>query len=140
MKTLLEELLHNVGAASGTIHRPQNEFLVLTASIGLPDSILPAIAEIPRGKGMAGMAWQTGQSVTTCALRTDPNSTIQTGARAVRADAAIAVPVIDDDHGIIGIVGFAFDPGTQDVDERMARCQKAVDAISHRFPKLGADS
>ncbi|MEE2755533.1 MAG: GAF domain-containing protein [Myxococcota bacterium] len=133
MNKLLADLLDEVGASSGTIHQPRDGHLILTASIGLPDSIKPAIAKIPKGKGMAGMAWETGRSVTTCSLRTDPNTTIQTGARAVEADAAIAVPVIDRLDEIIGVVGFAFEPGTDAVETRMDRCLRAVKQALSEF-------
>ncbi|MBV69925.1 MAG: hypothetical protein CMH52_01125 [Myxococcales bacterium] len=136
MNDLLAGLLDQVGAVSGTIHQPRDGHLILTASIGLPDSMKPAIGKIPKGKGMAGMAWKTGRSVTTCALRTDPNNTIQTGARAVEADAAVAVPVINLNQEVIGVVGFAFQPGTDEVDTRIDRCKRVVERALAQFGEL----
>jgi hypothetical protein len=69
---------------------------------------LAAIETIPKGKGMAGLAWSRGAPVSTCNLAEDETPDIQPGAKAVEAGAAVAVPVFDEAGRVRAVVGFAF--------------------------------
>jgi DNA-binding IclR family transcriptional regulator len=46
--------------------------------------------------------------VQTCNLQTDDSGTIKPGAKAVGAQAAIALPILDDDGEVRAIVGIAW--------------------------------
>ncbi len=105
----LEEALSQVGAVAGTVHLRSGEQLELAAAVGIPPPVVGLVMVIPKGKGMAGLAWVRGQPVSTCNLRSDPTADIQPGARAVSAKAASAIPVFAPDGSLRAVTGFAFD-------------------------------
>jgi putative methionine-R-sulfoxide reductase with GAF domain len=106
LRTFLEEL----GGVAGSVHIVQADDLHLAAAVGLPEPVLAATTVIPRGKGMAGVAWERGEPIQTCDLVTDDSGgVIRPGARAVDARAAIALPVRDSEGEITAVVGVAFD-------------------------------
>jgi hypothetical protein len=96
------------GGVAGSVHRVSGEHLALTAAVNLPEPVLRVTASIPKGKGMAGLAWQRGAPVQTCDLQTDSSGDVQPGARAVAAHAAIAIPVYAPTGDFAGVVGIAF--------------------------------
>jgi L-methionine (R)-S-oxide reductase len=104
----LEEILVAVGAFAGTVHRPTGDTLAQTAAVRIPAAVAAVTARIPRGKGMAGLAWLRGEPVTTCDLQTDASGDVRPGARAVEAHAAAAIPLFGADGALRAVVGFAF--------------------------------
>lgn len=104
----LVEACRRVGASAGTVHRRRDGALHLTAAWHIPPPVIARTRTIPRGKGMAGLAWQRAAPVTTCDLKSDPTDDIQPGARAVAARRAAALPVFDGIGEPIAVVGFAF--------------------------------
>jgi hypothetical protein len=66
------------------------------------------VAWVPNGKGMAGLALQRNEPVQTCNLQEDKSGNIKPGAKAVNAQAAIAIPVPDASGGVRAVVGIAF--------------------------------
>jgi L-methionine (R)-S-oxide reductase len=57
---------------------------------------------------MAGMALETGEAVTTCNLKEDESGRVKPGAKAVSAQAAIALPIKDATGAVVAVVGVAF--------------------------------
>ena len=57
---------------------------------------------------MAGLAWARGEPVQTCNLKTDSSGDVRPGARAVDAQAAVALPVRAKSGEIRAVVGIAF--------------------------------
>ena len=57
---------------------------------------------------MAGLAWERGVPVTTCNLQARGNKDVRPGARAVQAQAAVAIPVRGRDGELRAVVGIAF--------------------------------
>jgi DNA-binding IclR family transcriptional regulator len=57
---------------------------------------------------MAGQALVTRQPVSTCNLKDDSSAAVRPGARAVDAQAAVALPVADADGRIQAVVGIAW--------------------------------
>jgi hypothetical protein len=57
---------------------------------------------------MAGVAQVKKKPVQTCNLQTDDTGNIKPGAKAVGAQAAIAVPVLDDGGDVRAVVGIAW--------------------------------
>lgn len=104
----LESLLRSVDGVAGTVHEQRGEDLYLTAAHNIPPPVIAIVAHVPHGKGMAGVAQVKKQPVQTCNLQTDDSGTIKPGAKAVNAQAAIAVPVLDDDGGVRAVVGVAW--------------------------------
>jgi len=107
-QAFLETLLRNVEGVAGTVHEQRGEDLYLTAAQNIPPPVIAIVTHVPRGKGMAGVAQVKKQPVQTCNLQTDDSGTVKPGARAVNAQAAIAVPVLDDDGDIRAVVGVAW--------------------------------
>ncbi|MCB9541817.1 MAG: GAF domain-containing protein [bacterium] len=104
----LAAALAAAGAVAGTVHRRAGDRLVITAAVEIPPPVVAATREIPRGKGMAGLAWLRGAPVTTCDLQSDTSGDVRPGAKAVGAGQAVAVPVFGDDGALRAVVGFAF--------------------------------
>jgi hypothetical protein len=107
-QAFLETLLRNVDGVAGTVHEQRGEDLYLTAAQNIPPPVLAIVTHVPHGKGMAGVAQVKKQPVQTCNLQTDDSGAIKPGAKAVNAQAAIALPVLDDDGGVRAVVGVAW--------------------------------
>ena len=65
---------------------------------------------------MAGLAWERDQPVHTCNLKTDTTGDVRPGAKAVDANAAVAIPIHDATGALRGVVGIAF-MGERDITE-----------------------
>ena len=104
----LESLLERLGGVAGTVHEQRGDDLYLTAAQNIPPPVVAIVAHVPRGKGMAGVAQVKKEPVQTCNLQTDDSGTIKPGAKAVGAQAAIALPVLRDDGEVRAVVGVAW--------------------------------
>lgn len=111
----LEQAIAQLQGVAGTVHLADpapGEGLHLCAAVRIPPPVLAVIGHIARGKGMAGLALVRKQPVQTCDLRTDASGDVRPGAKAVDAQAAIAVPVLDAGGQVLAVVGFAWNqPG-----------------------------
>ena len=107
-QAFLESLLDRVGGVAGTVHEQRGSDLYLTAARNIPPPVVTIVAHVPHGKGMAGVAQVKKQPVQTCNLQTDNSGTIKPGAKAVDAQAAIALPVLRDDGEVRAVVGIAW--------------------------------
>ena len=117
----MSDLLAQVDASSGTVHLHENDGLRLAAAVNIPEPVQKIVEWVPNGKGMAGLALQRGEPVQTCNLQEDKSGNVKPGAKAVNAQAAVALPVKDVEGGIRGVVGIAFQHEreftTADLDE-----------------------
>jgi hypothetical protein len=104
----LKQFLATHGAVAGTVHIRNGENLTLSASVNIPPPVLEKTRVIPKGKGMAGLAWERDEVVSTCNLKTDDTGDVRPGAKAVDARAAAAIPVHDAAGGLRAVVGIAF--------------------------------
>ena len=104
----LESVVAQLGAVAGTVHVQRGEDLYLTAAHNIPPHVVAIVAHVPHGKGMAGVAQVKKQPVQTCNLQTDETGTIKPGAKAVDAQAAIALPVLDEASTVRAVVGIAW--------------------------------
>lgn len=104
----LESLIAQLGGIAGTVHVQRGEDLYLTAAHKIPPNVIAIVAHVPHGKGMAGVAQVKKQPVQTCNLQTDETGNIKPGAKAVNAQAAIALPVFDEAGAVRGVVGIAW--------------------------------
>jgi L-methionine (R)-S-oxide reductase len=93
---------------AGTVHLLQGEELRLAAALNIPPPVVELTRVIPRGKGMAGLAWERAVPVQTCNLKTDATGDVRPGAKAVGAQAAVALPVLDEQGACRAVVGIAF--------------------------------
>ncbi len=104
----LQQFVSAQGGVAGTVHTLTGDVLTLSASLNIPPSVIRKTQIIPKGKGMAGLAWSRDQIVSTCDLKTDQTGDVQPGAKAVNAQAAAAIPVHDASGGLRAVVGIAF--------------------------------
>jgi hypothetical protein len=79
--------------------------------------VVEIVRAIPKGKGMAGLAWERDEPVHTCNLKTDSSGDVRPGAKAVDANAAVAIPIHDAQGQIRGVVGIAY-MGERDLEQR----------------------
>jgi hypothetical protein len=108
----LEQWLRNFLAqhdgTAGTIHVSDNDGLKLAAAINIPSHVQQIVAWVPKGKGMAGLALERKQPIHTCNLKEDRSGNVRPGAKAVDAQAAVAVPVTNAAGDVRAVVGIAF--------------------------------
>jgi hypothetical protein len=104
----LEGFIKDHDAFAGTVHIQRGDDLYLTAAHNIPPHVVQIVAHVPHGKGMAGVAQVKKAPVQTCNLQTDVSGTIKPGAKAVDAQAAVALPVLDDGGGVRAVVGVAW--------------------------------
>jgi hypothetical protein len=104
----LRQFVSAQGGVAGTVHTRTGDVLTLSASLNIPPPVIDKTQIIPKGKGMAGLAWSRDQIVSTCDLKTDQTGDVQPGARAVNAQAAAAIPVYDASGALRAVVGIAF--------------------------------
>ena len=101
-------LAHHEGIA-GTVHvRPAGGDLELAAAVRIPPKVQDIVRHIPRGKGMAGLAWERNEAVSTCNIKDDSSGQVRPGAKAVDAGAGVALPVRDASGDVRAVVGIAY--------------------------------
>ena len=96
------------GGVAGTIHLRGAGDLELKASVNIPPKVVEIVRTIPKGKGMAGLAWERDQPVHTCNLKDDTTGDVRPGAKAVDANAAVAIPIHAPGGMLRGVVGIAY--------------------------------
>jgi len=129
-KDWLAAFLGAHGGVAGTVHRVQSPgLMVLDAAINIPEPVQKATAQIPVGKGMAGIALAEDRWVSTCNLREDSSSAIKPGAKAVGAGAAVAFPVHDAAGKVRAVVGIAWREERPLVDAELRALQSEGEAL-----------
>lgn len=104
----LKTFLSDHGGVAGTVHVLQGDLLKLASSVNIPPPVVKVTETIPKGKGMAGLAWERDKVVATCDLQADNSGDVRPGAKAVNAQAALAIPVHAVGGGLRAVVGIAF--------------------------------
>src|SRR5260370_18338514 len=93
----LERFLGLQKAVAGTVHAhfcsEEKTGLELVAAVNIPAKVQEIVAWVPPGKGMAGQALAQGVPIQTCNLKDDSSGAVRPGAKAVDAQAAVALPV-----------------------------------------------
>ena len=108
MQQWLGGYVKNCGAVAGTVHVRQGDGLALAAAINIPPPVQEIVRWVPWGKGMAGMALDTGEPIQTCNLKEDDSGRLKPGAKAVAAQAAIALPLKNAAGSVFAVLGVAF--------------------------------
>jgi len=124
MQEWLQSYVKDCGAVAGTVHLRQGDGLALAAAVNIPPPVQEIVRWVPWGKGMAGMALDTGEPVQTCNLKEDDSGRVKPGAKAVAAQAAIALPLKDAGNSVIAVLGVAFleerEIGQPEIDSLLA--------------------
>ncbi|RIJ42064.1 GAF domain-containing protein [Pontibacter oryzae] len=106
-KHLLATVIETFNCSTGTLHTLDNksDHLVIKAQQGIPDFLLPKMASIPIGKGMAGIAAARRQPVEMCNLQTDESGVARPAAKETKVEGSIAVPMLLNGklYGTLGI-------------------------------------
>jgi L-methionine (R)-S-oxide reductase len=95
MQAQLEEIVRRFGADTGSIHLLEDGVLILKAEVGLPPHVAEIVRRVPVGKGMAGLAAERNEPVSSCNIQTDETGNVQSGAKATGVNGAIVVPIRD---------------------------------------------
>jgi GAF domain-containing protein len=101
----LDAILAATGTTSGTVHllEDSGSEMRLVVAKEIPPPVIEKIRRIPVGKGMAGVAVEKKQPVTTCNLQQDDaGGVIRQGARATGVQGALALPLLAPVEGRTG--------------------------------------
>jgi hypothetical protein len=127
----LESFVTAHGGVAGTVHLRRGEDLELAAAHNIPPPVVAAVQQVPRGKGMAGLAQVEKKPVQTCNLKTDDSGRVKPGARAVDAQAGVALPVLDAAGEVRAVVGIAFAGAGELAPERERALLDAAAQVPH---------
>ena len=105
MQSELEDIVRRFDADTGSIHLLEDGILVLKAQVGLPPHVAEIVKLVPIGKGMAGLAFERNEPVSTCNIQTDQSGDVKSGARATGVNGAIVVPIRDSEGQARGALG-----------------------------------
>jgi hypothetical protein len=103
----LQNFLAKYNGAAGTVHFFEDGGLKLVSAINIPPQVQQVVAWVPNGKGMAGLALERKEPIQTCNLKEDNTGNVKPGAKAVNAQAAVALPVLDSASSVRAVVGIA---------------------------------
>ena len=126
--------LSSAKAVAGTVHLCEPGGLRLGAAVNIPPPVQKAVEWVPSGKGMAGLALERGEPVSTCNLREDQTGAVKPGAKAVDAKAAVALPVRDRTGAIVAVVGAAFGDERDIQGQELDDLQRAADSLRKILP------
>ena len=127
----LQSFITSEGAQSGTVHLNENGTLKLASAVNIPEKVRAIVAIVPNGKGMAGLALQNGTPIHTCNLKEDTSGSVKPGAKAVDAQAAVAIPVRDANGFICAVVGIAFREEREWTEQELQRLTSAAAGLAH---------
>lgn len=129
LETWLRAFLTQEGGIAGTVHTLRGDALLLRAAVNIPPPVVAATESIPKGKGMAGLAWERNRSVAVCNIRTDGSGDVRPGAKAVDAQAALAIPVRSAGGEVCAVVGIAFLGERNFTDDELSRYERYAAAL-----------
>ena len=130
----LLRFVQSTGAVAGTVHLREGDGLALKAAVNIPPPVIEAVRWVPWGKGMAGVALETGEAVTTCNLKEDDSGRVKPGAKAVAAQAAVALPIKDAAGVVTAVVGVAFNEERAIGPEEIQRLAAAASDLPIEAP------
>lgn len=127
VQTWLTQFLTAHEAAAGTVHVVNDDraTLALVAAVNIPPQVQSVTATVARGKGMAGLAWEREQPVSTCNLQEDDSGDVRPGAKAVDAQAAVALPIARAGE-VRAVVGLAWMDGRVLDEDDLERLRTAA--------------
>lgn len=105
MQAELEEILGRFEAETGTVHLLEDGILVLKAQVGVPPPVIQIVEKVPIGKGMAGLAAQRNQPVSSCNIQADSSGDVRPGAKQTGVNGALVVPMRDAKGRVVGTLG-----------------------------------
>lgn len=131
MQQQLEQIIRQFGADTGSIHLLEGGVLVLKAQVGLPPHIAEIVSLVPIGKGMAGLAAQRNEPVSSCNIQTDATGDVKPGARATGVNGAIVVPIRDSHGQVRGALGIGVHRNYEYTAEETSRLLDIAAKLNH---------
>ena len=101
----------------------------MAAAVNIPPKVVEVTQRIPHGKGMAGLALSRDEPVQTCNLKADESGDVRPGAKAVNANAAVALPVHNAQGQVRAVVGIAFMGEREIPTDELQRLTAAAEAL-----------
>jgi hypothetical protein len=129
LESWLKDFLGAHGGIAGTVHEREGELLCLRAAVNIPPPVVKLTETIPKGKGMAGLAWERDKAVAVCNLKSDQSGDVRPGAKAVDAQAALAIPVRAAGGELRAVVGIAFLGEREFSDDELSRFETLASAV-----------
>ncbi len=129
LEAWLQQFVAARAGVAGTVHLLDGGVLRLAAALNIPPPVIEKTRVIPKGKGMAGLAWERDEIVATCNLQADQSGDVRPGARAVNAQGAVAIPVHDAAGGLRAVVGVAFQEDRDFSSDELASFALAAEAL-----------
>lgn len=121
MQAELEEIIRLFNADTGSIHLLEDGVLILKAQVGLPPHVADIVARVPVGKGMAGLAAERNEPVSSCNIQSDETGNVKSGARATGVNGAIVVPIRGESGEALGALGIGVHHAYDYTEEETAR-------------------
>ncbi len=130
IRTFLENFIQNHGGVAGTVHLVTPDgALALAAAVNIPPPVQELVRLVPRGKGMAGLALQRDEAVSSCNIKDDKSGQVRPGARAIDAHAGVALPVHGASGSVRAVVGIAFREKRDILDSELGGLLAAAGAL-----------
>jgi L-methionine (R)-S-oxide reductase len=126
----LERFIGQHGGVAGTVHRcTEADDLELLAAVNIPLKVQQIVLRVPRGKGMAGLALEQNQPISSCNIKDDNTGRVRPGAKAVDAQAAVALPVTDAQGKVRAVVGIAFREEREITESELAAIARTASTL-----------
>jgi L-methionine (R)-S-oxide reductase len=126
----LENFIRDHGGVAGTVHqRVDDDNLALAAAVNIPPPVQEIVKRIPKGKGMAGLAFEHDEPISTCNIKDDNTGRVRPGAKAVQAQAAVAFPVHGNDGAVRAVVGIAYEDDRELTEKEFAKLTEAASTL-----------
>jgi L-methionine (R)-S-oxide reductase len=126
----LEHFIRRHGGVAGSLHlRSGPDELTLAAAVNIPEKVQQVVRTVPRGKGMAGLALERNAAISSCNIQTDKTGDVRPGARAVDAQAGVALPVHSPNGEVRAVVGIAFSNERDISDDELATLAEAASSL-----------
>jgi putative methionine-R-sulfoxide reductase with GAF domain len=136
MQSQLEEIMAQFHADTGSIHLLEDGVLILKAQVGLPQHIADIVARVPIGKGMAGLAFERNEAVSSCNIQADETGSVRPGARDTGVNGAIVVPIRSASGEACGALGIGVRHAYEYTADETARLLLMA---THLAPHAGHD-
>lgn len=139
MQEELESIVKEFGAETGSIHLLEEGVLKLKAQVGLAPPVVRIVEIVPVGKGMAGLAAERNEPVSTCNIQSDESGDIPSGAKLTGVNGAIVVPIRGERGEVRGTLGIGvyrpYDYSPEEID----RLLESGRALAGARPNLPAE-
>jgi L-methionine (R)-S-oxide reductase len=132
LEDALQAALDHFSCQAGTWHKVSHGTLHLLAARNIPPTVLTLIQEVPVGKGIAGLAAERMEPVSLCNLQTDESGQARPQAKATGMEGSLAVPALDAQGNLFGVLGIAKAQAHDWTPEEKAAVRAVADLLASR--------